>query len=313
MKLINSKVEIIPQEPGLLGVYKQIELGGRTAYKSEDRITEDSAKAFVDMLIGRGHTAPLEQGTIYLKITYDVSARGSYLDSGIENYVTNPYSKVVFDNGCDYRTAYITTNARVIYEHGWQDDLKYLCEPTKYHERRITARFTCSRSIGNELVRHRTFSFVQESTRYCNYSKDKFNNNLTFIIPTWSNLPEGQYNDLRYDYCIDRTIIAIDCANYSFEECDHLPKNNRLDNINYELIESYYTAEQDYLVSVNSRGLTPQQAREMLPLGLKTEVVMTGFESDWVEFFKLRCDVAAHPDMQKLANELKQKMSDAAK
>lgn len=184
MKLINSKVEIIPQEPGLLGVYKQIELGGRTAYKSEDRITKDSAKAFADMLIGRGHTAPLEQGTIYLKITYDVSARGSYLDSGIENYVTNPYSKVVFDNGCDYRTAYITTNARVIYEHGWQDDLKYLCEPTKYHERRITARFTCSRSIGNELVRHRTFSFVQESTRYCNYGKNKFGNSLTFIIPT---------------------------------------------------------------------------------------------------------------------------------
>lgn len=173
MKLINSSVTIIPQEPGLLGVYKQIELAGRTAYKSEDRITEDSAKKFVDMLLERGHTAPLEHGTIYLKVPFDVG------NEIIDDYNYNPYSHVE----CGSDAYYITTNARVIYENGWQEDLQYLCEPTEHHEKRITARFICSRAIGNELVRHRVFSFVQESSRYCNYSKNKFGNELTFVLP----------------------------------------------------------------------------------------------------------------------------------
>ena len=153
MQLINSKVEIIPQEQGLLGVYKQIELAGRTAYKSEDRITEDSAKQFVDMLIGRGHTAPLEHGTIYLK--FDTCGIFNQLEERWEKYRNNPYSKVVIYDW----NVYVTTNARVIYEHGWEDDLKYLCEPTEHHKRRITAKFICSRSISHELVRHRTFKY----------------------------------------------------------------------------------------------------------------------------------------------------------
>ena len=93
MQLINSKVEIIPQEQGLLGVYKQIELAGRTAYKSEDKITEDSAKQFVDMLIGRGHTAPLEHGTIYLK--FDLTGIFNQMKEHLEKYRNNPYSKLV--------------------------------------------------------------------------------------------------------------------------------------------------------------------------------------------------------------------------
>ena len=91
MKLINSSVEIIPQDIGLDGVYKQIELAGRTAYKSEDRISENSSKKFVDMLISRGHTAPLEQGTIYLYYEYDFNGSP---EIDIEFYVHNPYSKV---------------------------------------------------------------------------------------------------------------------------------------------------------------------------------------------------------------------------
>ena len=185
MKLIDSSYEIIEQEEGLLGVYKQIERAARTAYKSEDRITDGSAQKMVEALCKSNHGAALEHGTIYLKITYDVSAIGSYHHSGIDKYVRNPYSKVVFDDDCDFRTAYITTNARVIFENEWEDDLQYMCEPTEFHEKRITVKFVCSIGIGREIIRHRSMSFMQESTRYCNYSKGKFNSELTFIIPQW--------------------------------------------------------------------------------------------------------------------------------
>lgn len=185
MKFIESSVEIIEQEPGVLGVYKQIEKAARLSYKSEDRITKDSAKKMVDTLVNNGHLACLEHGTIYLKITYDVSAIGSYHYSGINKYVRNPYSKVIFDDGCDFRTAYITTNARVIFENKWEDDLQYMCEPTEHHAKRICVKFTTSIGITRELLRHRKFSFMNESTRYCNYTKGKFGSELTFIIPEW--------------------------------------------------------------------------------------------------------------------------------
>ena len=292
MRLINSSVEIIPQEPGLLGVYKQIEIGGRTAYKSENKITPDSAEKFVNMLLDRGHTAPLEQGTIYLKL------KASPSNLHVDDYLDNPYSKVWFAED-DY--AYITTNARVIYENNWQPDLQYICEPTDYHEKRITARFICSRAIANELVRHRVFSFVQESSRYCNYNLDKFGNEITYIIPSWANLPEGEYTGLYYNHNLDRSIVTVNDKDLCF--------GDDLDNKTYDLLHSLSEAEFAYLFMLNYRDITPQFARDVLPLATKTEVVMTGFDSDWGKFFELRCDKAAHPDMQKLANELKEKMT----
>lgn len=298
MKLINSSVTIIPQEPGLLGVYKQIELAGRTAYKSEDRITEDSAKKFVDMLLERGHTAPLEHGTIYLKVPFDVG------NEIIDDYNYNPYSYVE----CGSDAYYITTNARVIYENGWQEDLQYLCEPTEQHEKRITARFICSRAIGNELVRHRVFSFVQESSRYCNYSKNKFGNELTFVLPEWCDLKDGDYAGLRYSSLDGDVIITINGEDYGFGKNTTLPEDHVLDNKYFGFLKVLDDAEIHYLAGIDTYKLTPQQARDMLPLALKTEVVMTGTESQWKDFFKLRCDQAAHPDMRKLVNELKEKM-----
>ena len=191
--------------------------------------------------------------------------------------------------------------------------MKYLCEPTEHHKRRITARFTCSRSISHELVRHRTFSFVQESTRYCNYSKSRFGNNLTFIIPTWAKLQEGEYKDLQYNSEFDRTRVKINNEWYVFEEelFNEAFANHIIDPLYFNFIEPLYYSEQNYLTGL-SRGLKPQQMREILPNALKTEVVMTGFESDWNGFFKLRCDKAAHPDMQKLANELKELIPNAS-
>lgn len=309
MKVIDSKVEIIPQGKGLDGVYKQIEIGGRTAYKSEDKITSDSSKAFVDMLINRGHTAPLEQGTIYLYMPW----------LGATKYILNPYCIVNIIRGLGEKVlpmeyggagTYVTTNARVIYENGWEEDLKYLCEPTKYHEKRITVRFTCSRSISHELVRHRVFSFVQESTRYCNYSKSKFGQQLTFIKPSCVDIPLGEYTDLQYEPDFDLTTILLDGVRYSFRETPF--KEDRAINPKYfNFIEPLYYSELNYLIGLD-KGFRPQEMREILPNALKTEVIMTGFISDWDGFFKLRCDTAAHPDMRKLANELKELMSNAA-
>ena len=187
MKLIDSKAELILQQGGLEGVYKQIEFCGRTCYKSEDKITEDSAKGFVDRMIKSNHTAMLEQGTVYLMaIDWDYNP--------LRHYWTNKYSRVKeihletehCQSDTSYKYAYyVTTNLRVLVENGWLDDLQYLCDPTEHHEKRYTMKFTTDRGVSHELVRHRVFSFAQESTRYCNYSKDKFGNELTFIKPSW--------------------------------------------------------------------------------------------------------------------------------
>lgn len=160
MKLIKPSFEILEQSSGIEGIYKMIEIAGRTAYKSEDKITEDSAKKFVDRMIKLNHSAPLEHGTVYLKIP--IYATTSYR---IDEYESNPYSKtqISMDGESCY---YITTNMNVLVEHNWLDDLQYLCEPTKYHKRRICVRFICDRGVSHEFVRHRVFSFLQESQRY---------------------------------------------------------------------------------------------------------------------------------------------------
>lgn len=264
MKLINSKVDVIKQLPGLEGVYKQIELAGRTCYKSEDKITEDSAKQFTDRMIKSGHGAMLEHGTVYLEIPYSETAEYNNI---FLKYYKNPYSRFGWKDKDSLNLLHITTNLRVIIENGWEDDLKYICEPTKYHEKRITVRFTCDRGVSHEFVRHRVFSFAQESTRYCDYSKDKFGNELTFIIPNW------YYKT-------------------SFNK--------------HGGVEKYLQECENLYFSLLDQGRYPQEVRCVLPNMLKTELVMTGFRSDWNHFFELRCSTAAHPDAKKLADELKE-------
>src|SRR5574344_480236 len=196
MKLIKPSWEIIPQVNTLTGIYKQIELAGRHCYKSEDKITDTSAKEFVERMIKFNHVAMLEHGTVYL--AHPVEHSGSNTYQGIGNkYKDNKYSKVNYDN---WGTRYITTNYRVLVENGWLKDLQYLCSPTDLHERRTTVKFICDRGVSHEFIRHRVFSFAQESTRYCNYSKDKFDNELTFIIPCWIDDIEERF-DSEYNYC----------------------------------------------------------------------------------------------------------------
>lgn len=159
MKLIKPSFEILEQQPGYKGLMQHIERCGRTCYKSEDKITEDSAEKFVKMLVNRGHTAMVEHGTIYL--TLNMTSRQEYF-----KYCTNKYSEAISEGEAEKGTwvGYVTTNYRVLLQNDWLGDLQYLTEPTK-HIRRITVKFVCDRGVSHEFVRHRVFSFAQESTR----------------------------------------------------------------------------------------------------------------------------------------------------
>lgn len=293
MKLIESSVQIIEEKDP----YKMIELAGRTCYKSEDKITEDSSKEFVDRMIKLGHGAMLEHGTIYLTIDGE--------DPNLSNIQSNPHTKVnlvpyeVLTEGnytISYK-AYITTNLRVLVENNLKELLCYQVEPTEHHEKRITAKFICDRGVSHEFVRHRVFSFAQESTRYCDYSKDKFGNDITYIIPSWLDLPEGKYSDWDNDWCDVSELKLL------YPEVDNLsdPANC--------FLQSIKNAEYYYFMLIN-RGWKPQQARQVLPNAIKTELVMTGFESDWEHFLSLRTSKSAHPDAQQLSLKLKELLYD---
>ena len=154
MKLIPSKAELIPQGEGLQGIFKMIELAGRTCYKSEANITSDSASEFVGRMVKSGHTAMLEHGTVYLDVP---NSAGDY--DLVPFFASNPYSRVVIKPLDDRVHNYVTTNFRVIVENFAEeyipDILQYLCEPTEFHEKRITVRFICDRGVSHEFVRHK--------------------------------------------------------------------------------------------------------------------------------------------------------------
>lgn len=277
MKLIKPSYTIIPQGQGLEGIYKQIELIGRVCTKSEDKITEYSCREFVDRMIKLGHGAVLEHGTVYLSIDYHKPDFGKVID----RYIHNKYSK------CNYlpafpNRAYISSNLRVLVENDWLADLKYLCEPTEFHEKRVCVKFICDRGILAEFTRHRTFSFMAESSRYCNYSKNKFNNEITFIKPCF----------------LDDEKLAL-YGPYHTVIRDKSPESIFIASLN--------NAERDYLDLIKS-GWNPQQARAVLPNALKTELYMTGFISDWKHFFELRSNKygrgGAHPQADELATPL---------
>lgn len=152
MNLIKPKFEILEQQSGIDGIYKMIELAGRTCYRSEDKITEDSAKGFVDRMVKSGHGAMLEHGTVYLQIK---SRDAENYHLFYHKYSSNPYSYVNVGRGCIWNTLFITTNYRVLVENDCLDDLKYLCEPIESHAKRITVRFICDRGVSHEFVRHK--------------------------------------------------------------------------------------------------------------------------------------------------------------
>ena len=299
MKLIKPSFEILEQLPGLEGMYKQIELAGRTCYKSEDKITEDSAKEFVDRMIKSGHGAMLEHGTVYLSL--DMTSREQYF-----KYCYNKFSKANSTGNAEYSTwrGFVTTNLRVLVENDWLEDLQYISEPTEYHEKRHTVKFTCDRGVSHEFVRHRVFSFAQESTRYCNYSKDKFGNEITCILPPWlseNDLPKG------FGYTSDDWGSLI-CEFY-YEATEKGKSEGFIIEPVRNFVFALQTSEQLYF-SLLKEGWKAQEARSVLPNALKTELVMTGFESDWKHFFELRCPGSAHPQARELAIPLQEKFKE---
>lgn len=270
MKLIKPSYQILDQPPGLDGIYQQIEMAGRTCYRSQ-RPEGQTAKDFVDRMIKSGHGAMLEHGTVYLTI------RGVFKPfagpSNFGKYLDNPYSKVVFGEGT---TFYITTNYRVLVENGWLNDLQYLCEPTEHHEKRVTVRFTTGVDISREFNRHRVNSIAEQSTRYCNFSKDKFNSEITCIIP--------------HAYLESNAMGGMDTEDIDVF-CEALKQSEKA---YFKLLEL---------------GWKPENARKVLPLDLATELVHTAFVSDWQHFFQLRTSIIAetgkpHPDASALADPL---------
>ena len=351
MKLCKPLCKIIEQEPGINGIYKMIEYAGRVCYKSEDKITEDSAKSFIDRMVKSGHGAMLEHGTVYLHIKDYYNSEASktiahYTGTGaiissnfsVKEMQSNPYSKCnIMGLGLHGRQAYITTNYRAIIENNWLDDLEYLCEPTEYHEKRVTVKFILSRSIAQEYTRHRVFSFAMESQRYCAYNKDKFGNEVTFIIPCWTDLLEGSYTNISKRNPEDGEFKQIMLHENNINA---YPVTTTSEG---RFLWNCFWSEHDYFDLLNE-GWKPQQAREVLPNACKTELVMTGFVDDWwgeylvidkatglidqrihgkfydelnnidrdkyrvVEkgFFPLRCSSGAHPQAQELAIPLRQ-------
>lgn len=158
----------------------------------------------------------------------------------------------------------------------------------------VTVKFTTSIGITREIIRHRLSSFANESTRYCNYSKDKFNNELTFIIPSWLDIPECDYTYWDGDW-VDMNKLKI-----------VLPKE---DNAVNSWLFAMQHAETSYRVLIN-RGWKAQQAREVLPMSTKSELCMKANLREWRHFFKLRCSTAAHPDIRVLALDLLKQMHD---
>ena len=256
-----------------IGDYLNIEQFDEETFEDSPYYENLTAEDFVNMLMKSGHGAMLEHGTVYLDCPETVFWK----------YNSNKFSKVIaVDTGetigkgiytSPIYKYYVTTNLRVLVENDWLDDLKYVCEPTEYHAKRVMVRFICDRITSQSIVRHRTMSFAQESTRYCNYSKDKFGHELVFIEPSWE-----------------------------FPTSDTVNVRERFEAMLNE-------AEANYMELI-ALGCKPQEARSVLLSSIKTEIVVTGFIDDWKHFFELRCDNAAHPDIRKLALDLQKQFRD---
>lgn len=279
MKLIKQSFQFVNQKGFTLkDIYKHIEYCARISYKSQDKITDTSYEKFVNMLESRGHDRPLEFGTVYLDIPTKNLEPGYEYINAVGKYALNPWSiKEDFDGH-----ACISTNYRVIKDNHWESDLQYLCEPTEHHHKRYTVHMILDRGVMDEFRTHVGLSHLAESTRYCNYSKDKFGNEITFIKPCWL---DDEKLKLYGPY---HTVIR-----------DKSPESIFIANLN--------NVERDYLDLIKL-GWTPQQARSVLPLGIKSELISCGFEDAWENFMRRRSpkygDPGAHPMAAEIADKL---------
>lgn len=314
MKLINPSVEEWHCGYTLPEIWAHIAKCARVCYQSEPRNNGETDEEFVKRVILRNHSfdeiaksrelqlklhlSVLEHGTVYLNVPYLANKEK------LSIFFFNQYDKFkcykIEDNSDIYNIA-ISTNMRFIVENGRTDLLNYLCTPTKHHYLRTTFNIITDIGVARELARHRTHSISEESTRYCNYSKDKFGKELTFIIPDWAKVyyvdgsitPDNVYSNLVY--------------NLSSNNEQPLYSNK----LTKDFLVGLYKTEINYFSLLNS-GYTPQQARQILPLSTKVQTIHTAFNSDWDEFISLRADACSgsvHPNMKVIANKIKSLMS----
>ena len=285
-------------------MYKHIEKCARTCYKSEDKICEGSAEKMVNRLKKAEHGAMLEHGTIYLKLNMgDENTEDPLYQEKYDLYMwfkDNPYSRVTTNNELVYyfTEAYITTNYRVIFENNLEEAIKpYICLPTEHHIKRRTFKFITNIGCTHEMNRHRTHSIGEESTRYCNYTKDKFhtgeNAGLNIILPTWGE---------KYPY--EQPYIE------SFEEkCQQIVSGEYEDNffwLDYWLFAMEASAF-SYYGLVEKCHIKPEFARDVLTLATKSEIVHTAFEDDWKFYVDLRYNGttgAPHDTIKKLTEKM---------
>lgn len=260
-KFYKPMVELIDDKPTEYetikhAFYRHVENVGRVCYKSENRITKDSAEPFVKGLIKAGHLSMLEHGTLYLAPDYVRS-----LPDGGENIIYSPYTGLV--------DGIYVTNGRVMleYEYDLNDALEKGCirDP---QTRRYTVRFTISRAIAQEFTRHRTMSFAMESQRYIDYTSSKTAGQIHFILPEAFEMP----------------VVTSDGGTL----------------IDPVFKDACGAAERAYF-DLRSKGYAPQEARAVLPNATKTELIITGFDYQWKNFFKLRCSMAADPEARRAA------------
>lgn len=274
------------------GVYRQIERAGRVCYKSEDHRTADSAKPFVERMIKSDHTAMLEHGTVYLTLDTTASSGGEGL---AQAYLRNRFSRVNIVGG----KAYVTTNLRVLAENKWMEHLQYIADHTALHEPRITVHFTTQIGTTREFNRHRANSMAEQSTRYCNYAKAKFGNEITLNLPVWvAELPQGEWTS-----DVARGVVALSKEQF-VTLAQKVAQGEATDIENWVFANA--AAERSYM-NLMAAGRKPQDARAVLPLDTNTELVHTAFVSDWKHFFDLRAlgtTGAPHPDAKVLAEPM---------
>lgn len=307
MKIIHPSVEYWSQANTLDGIWEHAARCARVCYQSQPVINGEFGKAFLLRTIAKNgfrkdkssHMSVLEHATVYLV----VNIQNPFYPHMCYKYKDNHYSKtcnlIINDT---IEGICITTNLRVIIENDWLDDLKFIANDISNHVKRYTFSFITNLGVSRELNRHRCHSISEESTRYCNYSKDKFGNGLTFIIPEWLDLEECNIDDT------DKEFI-------------HLPNQYRFDGTLANLVDGdkNLTVEGEWLtanvraqihyINLLKKGWKAQQAREILPLSLKTQVVHTAFEDDWKDFIALRSDGlsgAPHPNIKVLADKVKE-------
>lgn len=296
MKLIKQSYEIINQTDfSLVGIKKHIERCARVSYKSEDKITEDSYEKFVNMLESRRHDRPLEFGTVHLRMSYEelVDLQDTLIGASIYNDYWLKWNEEIIDSDDNI---FVTTNYRyfleIIKQHPWIEEVLDESD-SEYYPKRYTVHMVLDRGVMDEFRTHVGLSHLAESTRYCNYSKDKFNNQVTFIKPCWLSMEDtDEGREVTRDWNFD---ILDGCATIAEE--------GEFDNARDAFLTSLNVAEHCYF-ELLAKGWTPQQARSVLPLSVKSELISCGFEDAWSNFFFRRNAKDAHPIAQEIARPM---------